>query len=248
MPTIRSLRFLIAASALLAAITLFASTDSLAERRPFTAKERAQGHRDGAVLAMPRAALAEADVAGAEQREGLNMRARFEHVHNLRLLEFSTGETTEQAIRRLRATGRYEFVEPDGIVYALTVPNDPLFSQQWSLNNTGQSGGTPGADIGAPAAWAIQSGAPGVIVAIIDSGIRLTHSDLVANLWTNPSPGTSGFRNDLHGITPSSRPRHPPAARPLTTTAWGMARTSPARSAPSATTAPTSPAWPGPSS
>ena len=27
------------------------------------------------------------------------------------------------------------------------LPNDPLFSQQWHLNNTGQSGGTPGEDI-----------------------------------------------------------------------------------------------------
>jgi hypothetical protein len=96
-PTIRSLRFSIAAGALLAAVTLFASTGSAAERLPLTAKELAQGHRDGAVLAMPRAALPEADVAGAEQREGLNLRTRFEHVRNLRLLEFATGETTEQA-------------------------------------------------------------------------------------------------------------------------------------------------------
>jgi len=26
----------------------------------------------------------------------------------------------------LRATGRYEFVEPDRVIYARTVPNDPL--------------------------------------------------------------------------------------------------------------------------
>jgi outer membrane protein assembly factor BamB/subtilisin family serine protease len=199
-PTIRYLRFSIAAGALLAAAMLFVSTASSAERLPLTAQERAQGHRDGAVLAMPRATLPEVDVGGAEQREGLNLRTRFEHVRNLRLLEFATGETTEQVVRRLRATGRYEFVEPDRVIYARTVPNDPSFGQQWSLNNTGQSGGTAGADIGAPAAWSIQSGAPRVIVAIIDSGIRLTHTDLVANLWTNPSPGTSGFRNDLHGI------------------------------------------------
>jgi outer membrane protein assembly factor BamB/subtilisin family serine protease len=205
-PTIRSLRFSIITGALLAAVMLFAFTASAAERQPLTAKELAQGHRDGAVLAMPRAALAETDVADAEQREGLNLRTRFEHVRNLRLLEFITGETTEQAVRRLRATGRYEFVEPDRVIYARTVPNDPSFGQQWSLNNTGQSGGTPGADIGAPAAWSIQSGAPGVIVTIIDSGIRLTHTDLVANLWTNPSPGTSGFRNDLHGINATVSP------------------------------------------
>src|SRR5512146_213351 len=33
-----------------------------------------------------------------------------------------------------------------------TFPSDPLFDQQWALNNTGQSGGTPDADIDAPEA------------------------------------------------------------------------------------------------
>src|SRR5215475_9433976 len=32
-------------------------------------------------------------------------------------------------------------------------PNDPSYPDQWSLNNTGQSGGTPGADIHAATAW-----------------------------------------------------------------------------------------------
>ena len=200
MLSIRSLRFSIAAGALLAAITLLASTESAAERRSLTSKELAQGHRDGAVLALPRTELVESDVAGAEEREGLNLRHRFAHVRNLRVLEFSTGETTEQAISRLSATGRYEFVEPDRVLYARTTPNDPSFSQQWALSNTGQSSGTAGADIGALTAWNLQSSASGVVVAIIDSGMLLTHSDLAANLWTNSSPSSSGYLNDLHGI------------------------------------------------
>ncbi|HVS52537.1 MAG TPA: PQQ-binding-like beta-propeller repeat protein [Opitutaceae bacterium] len=80
------------------------------------------------------------------------------------------------------------------------MPNDPSFAQQWDLNNTGQSGGVAGADIGAVAAWDTLSNASSVIVGVVDTGIRLTHTDLAANLWTNPSPNTSGYLGDLHGI------------------------------------------------
>ena len=62
-------------------------------------------------------------------------------------------------------------------------PNDPDFGKQWSLNNTGQSGGSPGADIDMLNAWAIEKGNPRVIVAIIDSGVDHTHPDLAPNMW-----------------------------------------------------------------
>ena len=62
-------------------------------------------------------------------------------------------------------------------------PNDPDFGKQWSLNNTGQLGGPPGADIGMLNAWAMERGNPGVIVAIIDSGVDHTHPDLAPNMW-----------------------------------------------------------------
>ena len=37
-------------------------------------------------------------------------------------------------------------------------PDDPLFTDLWGLSNTGQTGGTPGADIGAPEAWSTTTG------------------------------------------------------------------------------------------
>lgn len=54
------------------------------------------------------------------------------------------------------------------------IPNDFYFaSKQWYLRNTGQSGGTAGADIKAPEAWSITTGSSDVIMAILDSGIPL---------------------------------------------------------------------------
>jgi hypothetical protein len=39
-----------------------------------------------------------------------------------------------------------------------TFPNDPLWTTQWDLHNTGQSGGTADADIDAPEAWDLGTG------------------------------------------------------------------------------------------
>lgn len=58
--------------------------------------------------------------------------------------------------------------------------NDPLFSQQWYLLNTGQNGGTPGIDINVVPVWQDYTG-KGVVVAVVDQGIEYTHPDLGAN-------------------------------------------------------------------
>ena len=61
-------------------------------------------------------------------------------------------------------------------------PNDEYFPLQWHLHNTGQSGGTPGADIRAPEAWEITTGDPNIVVAIQDCGVDSNHPDLADNL------------------------------------------------------------------
>jgi subtilisin family serine protease len=83
--------------------------------------------------------------------------------------------------------------------FTASVPNDPLFAQQWALENTGRSGGTPGDDIDAAAAWNLTTGSHNVVVAVIDTGVDYTDADLAANIWTNPYAGTDGYSGDLHG-------------------------------------------------
>ncbi|MEG4278409.1 FG-GAP-like repeat-containing protein [Microcoleus sp. MON1_C1] len=80
---------------------------------------------------------------------------------------------------------RVETVELNYLLSINSVPNDPQFDQLWGLNNTGQTGGTPDADIDAPEAWDIQRGSKNVVVAVIDTGVDYTHQDLAANMWTN---------------------------------------------------------------
>ena len=83
------------------------------------------------------------------------------------------------------------YVEPNYIVQADAVPNDTFFGQLWGLLNNGQTigvAGTPGADIGASSAWDVSTGSRANVVAVTDTGVDYTHSDLAANIWSAPAP------------------------------------------------------------
>ncbi|MBL9200636.1 MAG: S8 family serine peptidase [Opitutaceae bacterium] len=186
------------------------------EAEIFTAKEIAQGHSDRGILAKPRAARrAEADTE--EKREGRRLRRHWDRFGGLRLLEVQPGESVDQAIARLMATGRYEFVHADAIRQATVVPNDPSYNRQWSLANAGANNGIIGADIGAATAWDVRTDASGIIVAVIDSGVRLDHPDIVSNLWRNARevPGNgidddgNGYIDDINGINAITRSGNP---------------------------------------
>lgn len=77
-------------------------------------------------------------------------------------------------------------------IYPLLVgSNEPLFGQQWGLENTGQEGGTSDADIDVRRAWSVATG-EGVVVAVIDSGVNASHPDLVGQVI----PGRDFVDND----------------------------------------------------
>lgn len=86
-----------------------------------------------------------------------------------------------------------------------TVPNDPNFTNLWHLLNTGQSGGTSGADVQATAAWDITTGGnttdrDTIVVAVIDNGFEPTHADIQANHWYNWNEiSNNGIDDDLNG-------------------------------------------------
>lgn len=149
-----------------------------------TVKERLQGYREHRILAKPRADLRE-HCDRMEARERIRVRRAFPRLGHVRVLELEPTDSADQAIARLRASGRYEYVERDHKVRSFVTPSDPSFGQQWSLNNTGQGGGVAGADIRALSGWDTHTDASNVVVAVIDSGLRLTHEDLAANLWSD---------------------------------------------------------------
>ena len=113
-------------------------------------------------------------------------------------------------MKALQASGVLEAVEPDFLVSRTVVPGDQGLTQGWlwGLQNTGQDGGTEGIDIGAVKAWDTTTGSKDLIVAVIDTGIRYTHQELVGQMWSNPDeiPGNGvdddndGYIDNIHGV------------------------------------------------
>ncbi|MDY0148844.1 MAG: S8 family serine peptidase, partial [Kiritimatiellia bacterium] len=81
--------------------------------------------------------------------------------------------TTDAAIR---------YVEPNYRREVFAVPNDALYSQMYGLDNTRQTGGTLAEDIRAQEAWDTTVGNTNVVIAVMDTGVKLDHVDLADNL------------------------------------------------------------------
>src|SRR3954447_24782148 len=84
---------------------------------------------------------------------------------------------------QLNRSALVSYAEPNFILKATATPNDPLYPQLYGLNNAGQTGGKPDADIDAPEGWdAAGLGAfpatGGARIGIVDTGIDQTHPEL----------------------------------------------------------------------
>ncbi len=141
------------------------------------------------------------------------------HVHGLQVVQLPPMANQAAILAALNRSGLVEYAEPDYELNVQAVPNDFRYynQDQWNLTNLGQYGGTVGADIHAAQAWDIINDASSVIVAVIDTGARLTHEDIAPNLWVNPGEtgldanghdkatngiddDGDGYVDDVHGI------------------------------------------------
>lgn len=149
----------------------------------------------------------------------------FDDVRNLIVIELSDVgiNSIYEAISQLETSqisGRIRYAQPNYLYGITDTPNDPKYldGSLWGLHNTGQYGGVEDVDIDAPEAWDMITGAPSVVVAVIDSGINYTHEDLVQSIWTNSGeiPNNqidddgNGYVDDIYGanvITGTGDPR-----------------------------------------
>ncbi|MDX6575897.1 MAG: hypothetical protein QOE96_1850 [Blastocatellia bacterium] len=111
-------------------------------------------------------------------------------VEGLRLARVPPDDTLK-AVAALSARDDVLYAEPNYIVHSDATPNDPRFlsNELYGLSK-----------IGAPQAWDITKGSTSIVVGVIDEGIDVSHQDLQANIWTNPSPGSiAGISGDVNG-------------------------------------------------
>jgi len=80
-------------------------------------------------------------------------------------------------------------------VLANITPNDPYYSRQWYL-----------AKIKADSAWGKISTSPDMVIAVIDSGVQVSHPDLRDNIWINEKEiPNNGIDDDHNGFIDDER-------------------------------------------
>jgi Subtilase family/FG-GAP-like repeat len=122
------------------------------------------------------------------QRVNAKVSRELSIVNGLQVVEVPEASSIHDLLHYYRQNPNVLYAEPDYFVRAVGAPNDPQFASQWNLQNTGQNGGTPGADIHALQAWGLTTGSRNVVVGVIDTGADYTHTDLAANIWTAATP------------------------------------------------------------
>ncbi len=100
------------------------------------------------------------------------------------ILEVGVGQEAAVA-RRLAARADVAFAAPIHEVRALETPNDPGLPSQWAL-----------ATIGARSAWDFTTGNNWVTIAIVDTGVDLSHPDLAQKIWRNASEIAGNGKDD----------------------------------------------------
>ena len=133
------------------------------------------------VIVKYRDSASSAERAGLADRVGLGRKVG--HVRRLSAQVVRVNGNAAAVAARLERSAKVAYAEPNKTLRTQAVPNDPLFGQLYGLNNTGQTGGTPDADIDAPEGWdaAGLGGFPptgGAKVGIVDTGIQAGHGEL----------------------------------------------------------------------
>ncbi len=120
----------------------------------------------------------------------------FDRIYRIKL-DTGAGAGAEEVLAAIRSRADVEYAELNPVIAICATPDDPSYSEQWSLTK-----------IHAPEAWDTCRGGNDVAVAIIDTGVDYNHRDLQGNLWVNEAElngipdiddDGNGYVDDIHG-------------------------------------------------
>lgn len=123
----------------------------------------------------------EAELASAKQWVAVSqtpLGERAQDLSNTWIVEVNP-ELAPEIFSQLQSDGIVEVAYPiiERAANKKMIPNDTKFSDQWHLQNTGQTGGTTGEDVNVTGVWDDYTGA-GVVIGIVDDGLDWDHPDL----------------------------------------------------------------------
>ncbi len=162
--------------------------------QPNHAPETSVAFVPGQLLVRFRPAVTRQRVEQLLEVDGIRQVRRIETL-DTEVLQLPPWLSVPEAIERLLQYREVEYAEPNYILQ-VTQADDPSLGNQWAPQQ-----------IEAPAAWALTAGDPATIIAVADTGIDLAHSELAANIWTNPGEiadnrlddDENGYVDDVHG-------------------------------------------------
>lgn len=103
------------------------------------------------------------------------------------LVQSDTLSTTE-LVAKLSNRKDIKYAEPNYRIKATGTADYTKY--QWGLNNSGQNGGTVGADVNADSISNDNEDGDTRVIALVDTGIDYTHEDLKDVVWNNPEEST----------------------------------------------------------
>jgi thermitase len=105
-------------------------------------------------------------------------------------LKIPRGVDEGQAAGAFKRNASVQYAEPEYVASAVAAPNDPYFTGgfQWNL-----------AKVQASSAWDVTTGSPSVVVAILDTGVDLSHPDLQGKVVASVNFTDSSTASDVNG-------------------------------------------------
>ncbi|BCN28874.1 S8 family serine peptidase [Anaeromicropila herbilytica] len=129
------------------------------------------------------------------------------------LIELDNKSELNSTIKELSSDKNVLSIQPNYTYHIQSTPTDTYYSKEWGLNNNGtftddeDTSSVADIDMNVPEAWDVFNGGRDITVAVIDTGVDYTHSDLKNVMWTNTGEisgdgidnDKNGYIDDIHG-------------------------------------------------
>lgn len=122
-------------------------------------------------IVMFKANVSEETINEINSKYGTSVKETSPFVREVKVLSIPPNKTVEEMVRIYSNLSEVEFAELVSIGHGCMVPNDPIYSYQWHLENDAYGG------INMESAWDTSTG-NGVVVAVLDTGVAYEDYDI----------------------------------------------------------------------